>query len=50
MSFNSGDVGGKDIRLPNHVYNKLKVHSVKEERNGMRVHDKNEHSTHVSEE
>ncbi|XP_065651499.1 serine/threonine-protein kinase RIO3 [Hydra vulgaris] len=46
MSFNSGDVVGKDIRIPNHVYNKLKVHSVKEERNGFRVHDKNEHSTH----
>lgn len=46
LSFASGDVGKKDIRLPNHVYNKLKTHSMKEERNNMRLHEKQEHATH----
>ncbi|XP_057310078.1 serine/threonine-protein kinase RIO3-like [Hydractinia symbiolongicarpus] len=46
LNFASGDVGKKDIRLPNHVYNKLKTHSMKEERNNMRLHEKQEHATH----
>ncbi|XP_066921115.1 serine/threonine-protein kinase RIO3-like [Clytia hemisphaerica] len=46
LHFASGDVGRKDIRLPNAVYNRLKTHSKKEERNNMRIHEKQEHSTH----
>jgi len=46
LNFASGDVGNKDIRLPNHVYNKLKLHSKKEERHTMKLHEKQEHSTH----
>ncbi|XP_066935800.1 serine/threonine-protein kinase RIO3-like [Clytia hemisphaerica] len=46
LHFASGDVGRKDIRLPNAVYNRLKTHSKKEERNHMRIHEKQEHSTH----
>lgn len=44
-NFQSGDVN-EDIRLPNHVYNKLKIHSMKEEQSNMRLHEKQEHSTH----
>lgn len=46
IHFASGDVGRKDIRVPNSVYNQLKTHSKKEERNAMRIHEKQEYSTH----
>eukprot|EP00795_Rhopilema_esculentum_P008544 gene8544-14545_t len=47
-NFASGDVASKDldIKLPNHVYNTLKLHSMKEEKHSHKVTEKKEHSTH----
>mgnify|MGYP001795881026 FL=1 len=46
----AGDIRGKDmdLKLSNSVYNKLKQHFYQEERRSHRVHEKKEHSTHVS--
>lgn len=41
----TGDGGGFDMQLSNHVYNKLKVHSISEGRRSHKVHDKKEKST-----
>ncbi|KAL3889820.1 hypothetical protein ACJMK2_002148 [Sinanodonta woodiana] len=43
--FESGDGEGMDIRLPNHVYNKLKRHSEAESKRSQKLHEKKEHST-----
>lgn len=43
--FNTGEVD-KKIRLPNHVFNKLKLHSMKEEKSDIRLHEKQEHATY----
>ncbi|KAK0055584.1 serine/threonine-protein kinase RIO3, partial [Biomphalaria pfeifferi] len=43
--FECGDGEGMDMRLPNHVYNKLKTLSVVENKKGQRVHEKKDHST-----
>ncbi|WAR17259.1 RIOK3-like protein [Mya arenaria] len=43
--FVSGDGEGMDMMLPNHVYNALKRHSVKENHRNHKLHDKKEHST-----
>lgn len=45
--FPAGDVTSPqdDFRLPNHVYTVLKQHSMKEERQSQRIHEKKEHST-----
>ena len=45
--FSAGDVTSPqdDFRLPNHVYTVLKQHSIKEERQSQRIHEKKEHST-----
>ncbi|KAK3586909.1 hypothetical protein CHS0354_008503 [Potamilus streckersoni] len=43
--FESGDGEGMDIRLPNHVYNKLKRHSEAENKKSQKLHEKKEHST-----
>jgi len=43
-SFCAGDI--TDIRLSNQVYNRLKLHSMKEEKHSMKVHEKKEHATH----
>ena len=34
------------VRLPNHVFNKLKLHSMKEEKSDIRLHEKQEHATY----
>ena len=49
-SFASGDVGNSalDLKLSNSVFNTLKQHSYREERQSARLHEKKEHSTHVS--
>lgn len=49
-NFATGDVSSKDldIKLPNHVYNVLKLHSKKEEKHSHKILEKKEHSTHVS--
>jgi RIO kinase 3 len=49
-SFAAGDVGSKqlDLKISNNVYNSLKQHSIKEEKQSYRLHEKKEHSTHVS--
>uniref|UniRef100_V5HGT3 Serine/threonine-protein kinase RIO3 n=1 Tax=Ixodes ricinus TaxID=34613 RepID=V5HGT3_IXORI len=41
----TGDGGGFDMRLSNHVYNSLKVHSAQESRRAARLHDKREKAT-----
>lgn len=41
----TGDGGGFDMRLSNHVYNSLKVHSALEGRRAARLHDKKEKAT-----
>uniref|UniRef100_A0A1E1XCP9 Serine/threonine-protein kinase RIO3 n=1 Tax=Amblyomma aureolatum TaxID=187763 RepID=A0A1E1XCP9_9ACAR len=41
----TGDGGCFDMRLSNHVYNSLKVHSAQEERRAARLHDKHEKAT-----
>lgn len=43
--FLTGDGGSFDMKLSNHVYNKLKVHSYAEQRRAARLHDKKEKST-----
>ncbi|KAL5013802.1 hypothetical protein ScPMuIL_008072 [Solemya velum] len=43
--FESGDGEGMDMQLPNHVYNKLKCHSVSENKRSQKLHEKKEHST-----
>ena len=43
--FETGD--GADVRLPNHVFNQLKVHSKVDNKRGHRVHEKKEHATAV---
>ncbi|XP_046584241.1 serine/threonine-protein kinase RIO3-like [Haliotis rubra] len=43
--FGSGDGEGMDMQLPNHVYNKLKAHSQKEDKHREKLHEKKEHST-----
>ena len=47
--FETGDYtrGSFDMRLPNHVYNALKIHSVKVESRMNRLHDKSDQSTNV---
>ena len=47
--FAAGDVSSKglDIRLPNHVFNALKMHSKKEEKYNNKIHDRKERATHV---
>jgi len=45
--FETGD--GADMRLPNHVFNQLKVHSKVDNKRGHRVHEKKEHATAVCE-
>jgi len=37
------------MRLPNHVFNQLKVHSKVDNKRGHRVHEKKEHATAVCE-
>ncbi len=46
--FAAGNVSSKDLdlKLPNHVYNTLKTHSMKEEKYSHKVHDRKEHATH----
>jgi len=46
--FATGDVASKylDVKLPNHVYNTLKLHSMKEEKHSHKITEKKEHSTH----
>ncbi len=46
--FDVGDATKVKMRLPNHVYNKLKRHSAAEEKRAQRLHEKKEHSTAVS--
>ncbi|XP_069105640.1 serine/threonine-protein kinase RIO3-like isoform X1 [Argopecten irradians] len=43
--FEVGDGEGMDMKLPNHVYNKLKMHSISENKRSQKLHDKKEHST-----
>ena len=47
--FAAGDVGSAelDLKLPNSVFNTLKQHSYREERQSARIHEKKEHATHV---
>ena len=45
--FDTGDAHKVKMRLPNHVYNKLKVHSMKENKRANKIHEKKEHSTAV---
>ena len=49
--FAAGDVGSSelDLKLPNSVFNTLKQHSYREERQSARLHEKKEHATHVRE-
>jgi RIO kinase 3 len=46
-AFPSGDIGdmSQDFRLPNSVFNTLRQHSYKEEKQAQRLHEKKEHST-----
>ncbi len=46
--FDVGDATKVKMRLPNHVYNKLKRHSAAEAKRAQRLHEKKEHSTAVS--
>ncbi|XP_062577269.1 serine/threonine-protein kinase RIO3-like isoform X2 [Saccostrea cucullata] len=43
--FQSGDGEGIDMKLPNKVYNKLKLHSLAENKRSQRLHEKKEFST-----
>ncbi|XP_060077946.1 serine/threonine-protein kinase RIO3-like isoform X2 [Ylistrum balloti] len=43
--FEVGDGEGMDMKLPNHVYNKLKLHSIAENKRSQKLHEKKEHST-----
>lgn len=43
--FETGDVRSNDMRIPNKVYNELKLHSMAEERRANRLHDKQDKST-----
>lgn len=43
--FVCGDGEGMDMKLPNHVYNKLKRHSDAENKRQQKLHEKKEHST-----
>ncbi|OWF49187.1 serine/threonine-protein kinase RIO3-like [Mizuhopecten yessoensis] len=43
--FEVGDGEGMDMKLPNHVYNKLKLHSIAENKRSQRLHEKKEFST-----
>ena len=47
--FAAGDVGNQqlDLKLSNSVFNTLKQHMYREERQSHRLHEKKEHSTHV---
>ncbi|XP_059158948.1 serine/threonine-protein kinase RIO3-like [Physella acuta] len=45
--FESGDGEGMDMRLPNHVYNQLKSHSVVENKKSHKIHEKKDHSTAI---
>ena len=45
--FESGDGEGMDMQLPNKVYNKLKMHSMSENKRSTRHSEKKEHSTAV---
>ncbi|CAL1541979.1 unnamed protein product [Lymnaea stagnalis] len=45
--FECGDGEGMDMRLPNHVYNKLKSHSVVENKKSHKIHEKKDHSTAI---
>lgn len=49
LSFPAGDVADERsfYRLPNPVYNSLKLHARAEEQRSQRLHDKKEHATHV---
>ena len=49
LSFPAGDVADERrfYRVPNPVYNSLKLHALKEEQRSQRLHDKKEHATHV---
>lgn len=43
--FETGDARSIDMRIPNKVYNELKLHSMAEERRANRLHDKQERAT-----
>lgn len=43
--FEVGDGEGMDLKLPNHVFNKLKSHSKAENKKSQKLHEKKEHST-----
>ncbi|GAB6023927.1 hypothetical protein CHUAL_008658 [Chamberlinius hualienensis] len=45
--FETGDGGGFDMKLSNRVYNRLKIHSLAEEKRRTKFHDKVEKSTAV---
>lgn len=47
VEFASGDLGDEqqDYRLPNSVFNTLRQHSYKEQKQAQRLHEKKEHST-----
>lgn len=47
ISDNSGDGEGMDLKLPNDVYNRLKVHTNAMNKRHNRVHEKKEHSTAI---
>ncbi|CAG0915303.1 unnamed protein product [Notodromas monacha] len=46
--FNTGDAGGFDMQLPNHVFNSLKLHSQQEAGRRARLHEKKDKSTAVA--
>ena len=52
LSFPAGDVADERsfYRLPNPVYNSLKLHARGEEQRSQRLHDKKERATHVRQE
>jgi RIO kinase 3 len=43
--FETGDTHGIDMRIPNKVFNELKVHSLHEEKRYNRLHDKQDKAT-----
>ncbi|EDV23270.1 uncharacterized protein TRIADDRAFT_28003 [Trichoplax adhaerens] len=47
-NFRCGDLNdaSTEVKIPNHVYNSLKQHSFREDRQSHRLHEKKEHSTH----
>lgn len=47
FSDNSGDGEGMDLKLPNDVFNRLKVHSNAMNKRHQKVHEKKEHSTAI---